>query len=438
MDNRTTDQATNTFFKTNVSKFQDQHFQDQHFQDQHFQDQHFQDQPFPHDIANMSTMENSPEDIKHLVVENISDIRTFESIVDASPTFKTLYNSKPKYFLTKLNDRAVHNNIQREALIALQSSMTMDIGKARRPKMIEFLHTRYGSHEPSPLFSDPIIELPPLIPKNIDMAALNLISELHRTVQFLTADFCSYIEESQVDNKSPQIRFSLPLSESETCRIQRAFYRIEIFSNLFWKKTCKTEERFYIDSNKVSWVRCRDPGKPVNRWEKRGDHVSLKSKDLVAFCESFPAWENEEIACIREYMRAKIAKCFATVASDYAKVVRRRKMEPDSGGSIFWDFDLSPEENLKDDGKSAYRPKNVVISANFFNSYRRRILHRQPNHTGPRPLQKAHQKYGQARVNTFDHQESRHFYRVQWTSCCLRSQTISGCPRHVDWDNFVR
>jgi hypothetical protein len=280
----------------------------------------------------MACTERVPGEIRYAIVDQISDLSSFQQLVQASPSFKKLFDSKPKYFLRTLLSRTMHQDLEAEALSALQSSMMLHTGDVRMVKTIQFLKEKYPK--------EPVeAKIVPLIPKNIDIAALMSIYNLHATVQFLTADFCAYIQENQAihHHKYPQMRFSTPLSESETLRIHRALYRVQIFGNLYREKRFQSP---WIQEERRDFCH-----KIERRNEWMNDYDCPRSdqgaEDPNPFTDSFNAWENEEIACIRDYMHDRLAKCFAKVADDYAEVVNEKNKLPPDGSDLFWDLDLS-------------------------------------------------------------------------------------------------
>src|SRR6266536_1015854 len=98
----------------------------------------------------MASLQNIPYDIKYLILNQITDIGTFNNLVGASPSFKDLFHAKRKYFLTSLLDRAIHKDVQREALFALQASMMLEVETPTRlPAVKEFLSGRYPETFPS-------------------------------------------------------------------------------------------------------------------------------------------------------------------------------------------------------------------------------------------------------------------------------------------------
>lgn len=172
--------------------------------------------------------------------------------------------------------------------------------EARRAEMKEFMEAKYGANSA-------LVDLKILLLKNILLAAVNRILSVHKALQFLTEDFHAYLIENQAE-RSPlgfQVQLSGRLSDSETSRIHRAFYRVEVLGNLYRRRYFGYIKTPLFNSPKI-----------VNEFIPGFRDFSCDHGYSTAhpFCARFTAWENEEIACIRDYMQSRLRRCCKTTS----------------------------------------------------------------------------------------------------------------------------
>ena len=89
------------------------------------------------------------------------------------------------------------------------------------------------------------------------------LSELHKHVQFFAADFASSILDPV---------YQVEASPREIRRFERAFYRFELYCNLFRRRKGCGEERFSAQEQRSY------------------------------FFARYPPWENEQLACVHDYL----------------------------------------------------------------------------------------------------------------------------------------
>ncbi|KAI9840613.1 MAG: hypothetical protein M1837_001509 [Sclerophora amabilis] len=169
---------------------------------------------------------------------------------------------------------------------------------------LELLPTALLVHESSSLKSwckDPVLDFLPRLRNgrapataNVSSAVITFsdalsISGLYDHVRFFTADFASLALSAHpigaVPDPAPE-----PLSSQEQRRIERAFYRFELYCNLF---------------------RNRRPNRGGNHSR---DHRFTTVEQQDYFFSLFPAWENEQLACIHDYLFQRLSKPFNDMA----------------------------------------------------------------------------------------------------------------------------
>ncbi|KAF7513070.1 hypothetical protein GJ744_011336 [Endocarpon pusillum] len=127
-----------------------------------------------------------------------------------------------------------------------------------------------------------------LLPNNVPSNTIVEMSTLYRKITFLVQDFCAWTTEGYAPMHCSQtLRFSL--SQNEVLRIARAFYRLELFCILF---------------------RHRRIGGLDSEAHEQNDSIRRHAYRLFGF---WNAWENEEIACIRDYIFTRLAVVFARI-----------------------------------------------------------------------------------------------------------------------------
>jgi hypothetical protein len=128
-------------------------------------------------------------------------------------------------------------------------------------------------------------------PGSLDLGKIQLtdtvgISRLYRGVLKLVKDFCVHTISPNL--RPPEEGSAEPrISDSELTRITRAFYRFELYYNLY-----------------------RDPPYGQERSKK---YVSKVQKQSYTLFNAWNAWEVEEIACVRDYLCSKLSEVFANI-----------------------------------------------------------------------------------------------------------------------------
>jgi hypothetical protein len=123
-------------------------------------------------LYSVASLEQLPDDIKLFVLEQLIDVRAFQNLLEASPSFKSLYDSERRHVLTAFLGSAIL--VHPDVLATLQSSMMMGTSEeARRTEMKEFMEAKYGAN------SAPV-DLKTLLPKNIPLAAVNRMLSVHK------------------------------------------------------------------------------------------------------------------------------------------------------------------------------------------------------------------------------------------------------------------
>lgn len=124
--------------------------------------------------------------------------------------------------------------------------------------------------------------------KDVPLAELIKIANLHSHVTTLVKDFCAYALSGPLA-PSPACSKPPTISSMEFNRIARAFYRFELYCNL------------YKDQPAV------EDG-TLQAFDKR--QIRLESFKLF---DSWNAWESEGVACVRDYFCTRLTDAFANI-----------------------------------------------------------------------------------------------------------------------------
>ncbi|MCJ1390959.1 hypothetical protein MMC18_003820 [Xylographa bjoerkii] len=153
---------------------------------------------------------------------------------------------------------------------------------------------------------------------------------MQRTAKFFMQDFCRNAPCPPWMDNTKWVAEILPirLSESETSRFLGAFYRLQIYCNLFGYRENHLEEYF-----------------PNHRSLKKPSISSAFSYDETwdLFFATMPLWEAEEIACVGVYFRHQWTRVFEEVAPYLSRDAPGFGGDVGPGSTPVDSFELYPE-----------------------------------------------------------------------------------------------
>ena len=217
-----------------------------------------------------------PPELKQAIFSLLPDVLSIPAIILTCSVLSRAFLDAESLILTRILQRQIHSNIAFEAYLALNSSQLdlsfrtlkeepWDLDKVRK-----LLENCDGNRSSS-------------LDQRWRLRDALALSKLHEHVQFFTDRFAS--SALSIDPTGEVLSFSESQpSVTELHRIQRTFYRFEIFCNLF-------REREHKGRDSVSKI--------LNPNTEAG--LSPKEKQTLFFAR-FPPWENEQLACIRDYL----------------------------------------------------------------------------------------------------------------------------------------
>jgi hypothetical protein len=228
------------------------------------------------------TIESIPSELQLAIMSQLPDIKSLRRLSLASPELNRLRIEHQATVLAAILNREIDACVLEQAYWAVraaqQSFDSSNHGSKLRDFMAEFSDDESGPPET----------------KNLPLADLIKISDLHVPVTTLVEDFCAYafagpLAPSPGDSKPTKI------SSMEFNRIGRAFYRFELYCNLY-KDHPVIEDETLQDTNRLHF----------------NNRLQIKMDSFKLF-DSWNAWEVEGVACIRDYFCARLTEAFASI-----------------------------------------------------------------------------------------------------------------------------
>lgn len=229
------------------------------------------------------SLDTLPVELQCLIMSKISDLRSLSALVHASPDLHRVY---VEHRMSILRDIATQSlkRLEIDALGAYRSGTEVFQQTRNISTLWTFVEEQQARYSAGPLPSGSkwIVEL--------SLDDIICIVRFHFSVIEPLTELFAHWALAELPSK-PENRAackSASLSDTETRRIQRAFYRMQIFCNI-----CGS--RGYGRSA---------PG----RIDEKLDRVRVLSM--------FPAWEAEEIFSVHEFAKDKYTSVFPQIAWD--------------------------------------------------------------------------------------------------------------------------
>lgn len=239
-------------------------------------------------------LEDLAVELKLALLLNLPNLSDLQSLVHASPLYHSVYRTD-RYGILQ---RVLLNELdQRSFQYILNIGRALNIRHKRpeaKEEILKFLEVFKNSD------IEPASELQAVFLRHGPRLA-----RIQLSVEFAMHDFCTSVISKHPTTGEP-LEEDVILSPTERARISRAFYRCQIFCIVF-------REDLYL------------PHVDFNITEKS-----------FLFLNLFPPWENEEIACVVDYMKRKYATLYEKHATALSKrpadefcCSGRRGLEPD-------------------------------------------------------------------------------------------------------------
>ncbi|KAE8134737.1 hypothetical protein BDV38DRAFT_285515 [Aspergillus pseudotamarii] len=231
-----------------------------------------------------SRLEALPAEMKYAILCALPDLASFNALVHASTTFHMVYLSRRKELLSNVLKRYLQLPVLIEAVAALIALRDLEERRKKPKGCITAIEDFLYKYIPLRSNLNPNLRFMSKYHKQglnvYDVFAtftendLIEMARLHTMVEYISEDMVCYFLKA-IPGTQEQER-SITISPSESYRIQRAIYRLEIFRHL-----C---EQTYVDGEEPSYI-------PPSGGEIRSYLLSVLSP-----------WEMEETKCFQEYI----------------------------------------------------------------------------------------------------------------------------------------
>ena len=225
-------------------------------------------------ITSMATLERLPTEIQSAILLKIGDIGSLRNLIRASPRYCSTYLSQRHAILKQVLFNSIPPDVLYDAFSAIDSIKIMTSEMQDRAARVRTFLSDY---------KDTRDEWAP--PELLDLETLYSLARLQNHVQHTTEDLCR-VAISSHPFPGTQIVHGEELSINERRRLYRAFYRFDIFCNLFRNWETPPDDELLSNAS-------------YRHHENEFELEPLEKSSR--FLSQFNPWEVEELACVREY-----------------------------------------------------------------------------------------------------------------------------------------
>ncbi|GFG14448.1 hypothetical protein IFM61392_08460 [Aspergillus lentulus] len=268
------------------------------------------------------TFEGLPVELQISILFNINDVDSLRSLVFASPTYHRAYQLVRQELLYVLLQSSYDGLVDiADALAAVRSRGLYAVKPSNRAKIIALLDSRRRSEEIRRLglSSWPFPDEPADIEETIQLL------HLHRLSAFLLDDYtrtATRPEWMDLEKWKDEI-LPLTLSRTEQTRFLRAFYRMQIYGNIF---------------GPIELPLGADDVEEENEWfDTSGGRTPTFTDEEVwrLFFGPMAPWEVEEFSCFWRH-------CYHRWEEPYLEI--SKVLAAYAAPGVIWFSDLPPEE----------------------------------------------------------------------------------------------
>ena len=222
-----------------------------------------------------ASLESLPVEIQSAILLNIQDIVSLRNLTRASPEYHNAYLSQRLQVLNRILFNSIYPDVLYDALFAISSRKTLTNDLKDRVTRVKTFLSEYNDSRGTWTS-----------PEHVDLESACKLTQLQIRVQHATEDLCQTALSSNPFSGNQAEDWG-QLSSNECRRVYRAFYRFEMFCNLFrnWKNS--PDDQDLSDAVSVS----DDSTSELDSMEKSSRFLSL-----------FKPWEVEELACVRDFL----------------------------------------------------------------------------------------------------------------------------------------
>lgn len=223
----------------------------------------------------VSNLESLPNELKLAIMQRLPSVNAMHQLSLTSTSFRQFCSQHNPAIVPFVLQNELGLPLFEEAYWASQAAQA-DLFAADYPQRVKNFLNEWICSEPDSIQV-----------KNVPFKTIVDMTTLHSKITFLLKDFCSWtMEESTKLSPSPSC---VSLSDNETLRISRAFYRLELFCLLFRHREVRSAD------------------------EALGREYEICKNQAYKLLDNWNAWENEEIACVCDYIYARLATVFTRI-----------------------------------------------------------------------------------------------------------------------------
>ena len=193
-----------------------------------------------------------PAEIKQLIFEQLPDILSLRALISTCSTLRCVFLKSESSILAEVLQRQIPSSLMYPALAILKSSEPTPWSR----QTAEDLITLYTNTDKSSLL------------RELSLRNAIRFSEMHDHVHFFANRFATYALSQHPVAGIPGLT-PVPTSPNELSRIERTFYRFQLYCNLI-------------------------------AWRKQG--LSNRCTISSVISGGFAPWENEQLACVIDYL----------------------------------------------------------------------------------------------------------------------------------------
>ena len=219
-----------------------------------------------------------PAEIKRLIFESLADIPSLRALISTCSTLYCSFHDSESSILAGFLQTRIPPSLMYPALATLKSSKPTPWSRQTAEDLIT-LYTKTGKAS--------------LLPE-LNLRNALLLSEMHDHVHFFATRFATYALSQHPVAGVPQL-VSPPISPSELCRIERTLYRFQCYCNL------------------MTW---------------RNTGLSNRCRISSVISDNFAPWENEQLACIINYLVDAAFKGTCFIICAYSRQTADRSIIP--------------------------------------------------------------------------------------------------------------
>ncbi|KAI9837644.1 MAG: hypothetical protein M1837_002931 [Sclerophora amabilis] len=265
-----------------------------------------------------------PVELRYLILREVSSPKDLHSLIRASSSFYSTFLSRKSSVLCQVLRNSVHPEVLPLALACVHASEIAKLIKdqhnhSTRQNIIDFLRDHVNPGRPS-------------LGDLRDLAVSIPLSRLWLTVDTFISDFGCRSLEAFTDHTSSSFPASDEpfkdleslLSITERGRLQRAFFRFELYRRLFY----------------------------TPRSHRRSLGLFDKLEQYRLFLSFLSPWEIEELACVHQYLVTRLEGVFDRLEDDFVGAVLKDAgatsppSEPQSPRSRRWSFNHPRIKNV--------------------------------------------------------------------------------------------